>query len=76
MSQLTFGQIEYEAVWMLERAHVGLHELTERDFHISTVRVFSERYGYDCGMRSGTSGVLGRSRARGQAGQKQNKRYY
>src|SRR5208282_5205024 len=60
-SQLTSGKIEYQSVRMLEPAHLRLHQLTERDFHINSVSAFCDRYGYDCRMRiahSGTSGVL------------------
>ena len=74
MSQLTPGEIEYQAVGMIERAHLGLRWLTERHFHSDTVSALGDRYCGDYWMRivrPRTSGVLRNSGRRSQAGQKQ-----
>lgn len=58
-SKFATGKIEYQPVGVLKRAHLGSHQLTERDFHLDIVTAFSHRYRRDYRMRIAGSGISG-----------------
>ena len=56
-AQFTTGEIEYQSIWMVEPAHVGLDEFTELDHHIDTLGAFSNFYIRECRVRTAQSGT-------------------
>ena len=63
-SKFATGKIEYQPVGVLARAHLGSHQLTERNFHLDIVTAFRDRYRCDYRRRIARpwiSGLLGYS---------------